>query len=156
VIDEILSRSMMVSLLASSDCYLSMHRSEGFGLGMAEAMALGKVVIGTNYSGNTDFLSDSTGFPIPYQLQPVRPGSYPYAEAQLWAEPDLQAAARLMRCVYGNPDERQMRAGAGKAFVHAHYSRASVAKLAGHRLDQILERRSARESLSREALMKNH
>jgi glycosyltransferase involved in cell wall biosynthesis len=62
--------------MAASDCYVSMHRAGGFGLGMAEAMALGKPVIGTDYAGSTDFLSEETGYPVPYVLRNVEPDEY--------------------------------------------------------------------------------
>ena len=56
----------MLSLMTSIDCYVSLHRSEGFGLGMAEAMALEKPVIATNYSGNCEFVTETTGYPIAF------------------------------------------------------------------------------------------
>ena len=77
-----------------------------------------KPVIGTNYSGNTDFLSDKTGFAVPYKLRLVEPGEYePGAEGQRWAEPDETAAAEAMRHVFDDQRERQMRGAAGKALV---------------------------------------
>ena len=71
VMDESLTREEMLTLMATVDCYVSLHRSEGFGLGMAEALALGKPVIGTGYSGNTAFLTEETGYPIPYPLREI-------------------------------------------------------------------------------------
>jgi glycosyltransferase involved in cell wall biosynthesis len=138
VIDHQLSRDEMLSLIRLSDCYVSLHRSEGFGLGMAEAMALGKPVIGTDYSGNTEFLSDLTGFPVPFTMRPVRPGEYIFAEGQSWAEPNDAAATETMRRVFHDKQERQRRAAAGKAFVEAHYGRDMVGRIATQRLRQIL------------------
>jgi glycosyltransferase involved in cell wall biosynthesis len=139
VINTAFSRDEMLSLIHEADCYVSLHRSEGFGLGMAEAMALGKPVIGTNYSGNTDFLSDMTGFAVPYKLRLVEPGEYEAgAEGQSWAEPDETAAAEAIRRVFDDPRERQMRAAAGKAFVESRYSRRNVGKIAEQRLQEIL------------------
>jgi glycosyltransferase involved in cell wall biosynthesis len=141
VIDRMFSRDEMLSLIRCSDCYISLHRSEGFGLGMAEAMALGKTVIGTDYSGNTDFLSARTGFPVSFTLRPVGHGEYICSGGQIWAEPDEAAAAEAMRTVLHNPQERQRRAAAGKAFVQTRYGRKNVGQIASRRLRDILATR---------------
>jgi len=141
IIDDVLSRDEMLSLVRQSDCYVSLHRSEGFGLGMAEALAFGKPVIGTNYSGNTDFLSDRTGFPVSATLRPVQPGEYVYSTGQSWAEPDEAAAVEAMRCVFQDPLERQRRAAAGKALVETRYGRENVGRIATQRLRDILATR---------------
>jgi glycosyltransferase involved in cell wall biosynthesis len=141
VIDDLFSRDEMLSLIRLSDCYVSLHRSEGFGLGLAESMALGKPVIGTDYSGNTEFLSELTGFPVSFTMRPVQPGEYVYSEGQSWAEPDNEAAMEAMRRVFHDPQERQRRAAAGKAFVDTHYGRDSVGRIATQRLKEILAAR---------------
>ena len=142
VIDRMCSRDEVLSLIRSADCYVSLHRSEGFGLGMAEAMASGKPVIGTNYSGNTDFLSDLTGFPVSFSLRPVQAGEYIFSDGQSWAEPDEAAAAEAMRQVFFNPRERQQRAASGKALVEARYSRENVGQIATRYLEDILATRN--------------
>ena len=81
----------MLSLIRLSDCYVSLHRSEGFGLGMAEAMAFGKPVIGTDYSGNTEFLSERTGFPVACRMRQAGPGEY------LFGPPDRAGPNRTAR-----------------------------------------------------------
>ena len=63
--DRSFSHNDMLGLIHSADAYVSLHRSEGLGMGMAEAMAFGRIVIGTNFSGNADFLTEQTGFPVP-------------------------------------------------------------------------------------------
>ena len=130
VIDKQLTRSEMLGLMSIVDSYVSLHRSEGFGLGMAEAMALGKPVIGTGYSGNTDFLSDVTGFPVPWELREVQPGEYPWSEGQSWADPDLLAAQEIMKRVFEDGNERHTRAEAGKAYIKKHYSQTEIGRLA--------------------------
>jgi len=137
-IDARFSRDEMLSLLRQSDCFVSLHRSEGFGLGMAEAMAFGKPVIGTDYSGNTEFLTERTGFPVSFSLRAVQPGEYIFADGQSWAEPDETAAAEAMRQVFYDPQERHRRATAGKALIEARYGRANVGRMAAHRLREIL------------------
>jgi glycosyltransferase involved in cell wall biosynthesis len=138
VIDRFLSRDEMLSLIRQSDCYISLHRSEGFGLGMAEAMAFGKPVIGTDFSGNTDFLSDRTGFPVACTMCAVQPGEYIFSEGQSWAEPDHVAAVAAMRLVFYDRLERESRAAAGKIFVEARYGRDNVGRIAARRLQDIL------------------
>jgi glycosyltransferase involved in cell wall biosynthesis len=138
VFDRMCSRDEMLSLIRESDCYVSLHRSEGFGLGMAEAMAFGKPVIGTDYSGNTDFLTEHTGFPISYTLRSVEDGEYIFSDGQSWAEPDEAVAAVAMRQVFCDPEERQRRAAAGKALVEVRYGRENVGQIAKRRLEDIL------------------
>jgi glycosyltransferase involved in cell wall biosynthesis len=138
MIDRMVSRDEMLSLISQSDCYISLHRSEGFGLGMAEAMALGKPVIGTDYSGNTDFLSDLTGFPVPYTLLPVQQGEYVvFSAGENWAEPDESAAAEALRRVFSDAAERERRAAAGKSVIDERYGRNNVGRIAAARLQTI-------------------
>jgi glycosyltransferase involved in cell wall biosynthesis len=141
VIDAPMSRDEMLSLIECSDCYVSLHRSEGFGLGMAEAMLLGRPVVGTDYSGNTAFLSDETGFPVDFALVPVRPGEYPFHEGQYWADPDQVDAIRLMRLVLDNPAERERRAVNASAFMATHHAAKTVRLAVERRLIDILAER---------------
>ena len=107
VIDRVLRNQEMRELISSCDSLVSLHRSEGFGLGIAEAMYLGKPVIVTNYSGNRDFTCSGNSCLVDYKLVPVKPGEYTFPEGQVWADPDIgQAAAYMRRLVeeieYGN------------------------------------------------------
>src|SRR5262249_47109358 len=95
--DEHLSKADQMALIASSDCLVSLHRSEGLGLHCAEAMWLRKPVIATRYSGNLDFMDDDCSRLVDYTMVPVRHGAGVYPESATWAEPDLDQAARLMR-----------------------------------------------------------
>src|ERR1019366_3977830 len=117
LIDKTMRRDEVDTLMSLADCFVSLHRSEGFGFGMAEGMALGKPVIGTDYSGNTDFLTEETGFPVSYRLVPVAPGAYPGHEDQVWAEPDLDQAAGLMRHVAAGNSDVARRAHAAQRFM---------------------------------------
>ncbi len=138
VIDETLSRAEVISLIRQTDCYVSLHRAEGFGLGMAEAMALGKPVVGTDYSGNVDFLTPESGFPVPYDLRPLREGEYAFTDHQVWAEPDVDAAAAILRQVYEEPELRRARAAAGRTLIATRFGPEHVGRLATGRLRQIL------------------
>lgn len=143
IIDRSLTRAEMLSLIKTSDCYASLHRAEGFGLGMAEAMAMGKVVIGTDYSGNTEFLREDTGFPVPFSLRPVGAGNYVYPEGQVWAEPDENECAAIMTRVWAEPDEAARRALAGQAFIQQRYSPRSVGRVARERLHEIYAQKAS-------------
>lgn len=93
------------ALTAACGCYVSLHRSEGLGLTMAEAMLQQKPVIATGYSGNVDFMNEGNSYLCHYTLTAVGPGSHPYPAKAQWAEPDLNHAAELMRYVYTNQKE---------------------------------------------------
>lgn len=92
-------------LTALSDCYVSLHRSEGFGLTVAEAMALGKPAIATAYSGNLEFMTAENSYLCPGQRCEVGPEREPYPASSHWAQPNLETAASLLRHVYANQDE---------------------------------------------------
>ncbi len=103
VIDCSLTGQERDDLLASCDCYVSLHRSEGFGLTLVEAMAIGKPVIATAYSGNLDFMNDANSFLVDYEMTRVGYGSEVYPADGEWAEPSTEHAAALMRQVYRDP-----------------------------------------------------
>jgi len=105
IIDGVLSRADISALIHLSDCYVSLHRSEGFGLTMAEAMSMGKPVIATAYSGNVDFMTAANSFPVKYSLTEIDSDYGPYKKGCIWAEPDTSHAAETMRFVFENQDE---------------------------------------------------
>ena len=115
--DAYVTQEHMQALTAACDCYVSLHRSEGFGLGLAEAMAYGKPTIATGYSGNRAFMDESNSYLVSYQPAPVPPDAGPYLEGMTWADPDVEDAARLMREVVENPDEAHERAERGRATI---------------------------------------
>ncbi len=102
--DAKLSRDEVTALVASASAFVSLHRSEGFGRGPAEAMLLGIPVILTGYAGTADFADESCACVVGYTLVPVQPGEYPGAEGQRWAEPDVSQAAGFMRWVHQEPE----------------------------------------------------
>lgn len=134
------ARGDLLALIASADCYVSLHRAEGFGLGMAEAMLLGRPVIGTAYSGNDEFLTEEGGFRVPYRLVAAAPGAYPFAEGQHWAEPDEAAAAIFMRQVHEDRGLREARARRGRAEILARHAPDVVGRIAAARLAAVRER----------------
>lgn len=100
LIDRYLARPELNALLQAADAYVSLHRSEGFGITIAEAMALGKPVVATGWSGNMDFMTPENSCPIDYTLVTLENDHGPYTRGQRWAEPDVaQAAAQMTRLV---------------------------------------------------------
>lgn len=98
--DGYVSSDVYFSMLNAADCYVSLHRSEGFGLTVAEAMALGKPVISTAYSSTLEFTNETNSFLVPARVTPVGDDAAPYPPDSRWAEPDIDAAAVQMRRVY--------------------------------------------------------
>ncbi len=96
ILDQAMSDNQVKNLIRSCDCFISLHRSEGFGRGLAEAMYLEKPVIATAYSGNMDFMDSSTAMLVDYDLIPVREGQYPHPEKQVWADASTRQAAEHM------------------------------------------------------------
>jgi glycosyltransferase involved in cell wall biosynthesis len=115
LIEDDLGSEEMASLISLCDVYVSLHRAEGFGLGMAEAMYFGLPVIGTSYSGNVDFMTTLNSCPISYHLEEVQfsdliyNASFAsvYEPGQVWAEPDRARASEWMRYLHQHPLERQ-------------------------------------------------
>jgi hypothetical protein len=104
ILDRVLSRLEMNTLISISDCFASLHRAEGFGLSVAEAMLLEKPVIVTAYSANMDFTTPANSFLVKYKLTEIDRDYGPYRKGCIWADPDLDHAAELMRYAYENRD----------------------------------------------------
>jgi glycosyltransferase involved in cell wall biosynthesis len=101
IIDGHLAREEVDGLFARSDAYVSLHRAEGFGRGIAEAMLQCKPVIVTGYSGSNEFCDASNSFPVKYSLTKIQPNEYvPAAVGLEWAEPDVHHAATQLRAVF--------------------------------------------------------
>jgi glycosyltransferase involved in cell wall biosynthesis len=136
IIDAVVPRVQIDGLIAACDCYVSLHRSEGFGVTIAEAMGLGKPVIATAYAGNMEFTAPGNSLLVRYELVTLQRDFGPYRRGTTWAEPDLDHAASLMRSVVSEPD-------AGRAL--GERARADVWRL----LDPSLIGARMRERLSR-------
>jgi glycosyltransferase involved in cell wall biosynthesis len=99
-LDDHISKAALNALISLTDCYVSLHRSEGFGLPLAEAMYCSKPVIATGYSGNLEFMRSDNSFLVKYRLIEIEKDFGPYEKGKIWAEPDAGHAAELMRLVF--------------------------------------------------------
>jgi glycosyltransferase involved in cell wall biosynthesis len=113
------------SLINACDCFVSLHRAEGFGRGLGEAMALGKLVLGTGWSGNVDFMTAENSLLVKHGMRALAPDDYPFAEGQSWAEPDVDHACALVDPVLDDASRGAARARLGQADVlRTHGNRA--------------------------------
>jgi glycosyltransferase involved in cell wall biosynthesis len=126
IIDETLSRHAVDQLMLECDAFISLHRSEGFGFGAAEALAVGKAVVSTDYSGTTDFISPSTGYPVEYDLISVKEGEYPHWENQVWADPRLESAVAALQEIYEDREGACKKGLKGRELMERLYSPAAV------------------------------
>lgn len=140
IIDSIFSREEVNSLISLADCYVSLHRSEGFGLTIAEAMSLGKPVIATAYSGNMDFMTDTNSFLVRWDPIELEEDHGPYKKGQIWADANLQHAAEKMRLVYEDRQRAGAVGGRAQQDIRQNYSPDAVGRLVLERLT-LIERR---------------
>lgn len=126
LITENLTGSDMAALNDLADIIVSLHRAEGFGLVPAEAMARGKAVLATDYSGTHDFLCAATGMPVPYTLVPVQDplGSYTLKDT-VWAEADIDAAAAAWQRLGTDADLRARLGAAAKKAAPERFGKAA-------------------------------
>ncbi|MGH9268370.1 MAG: methyltransferase domain-containing protein, partial [Acidimicrobiales bacterium] len=137
LIDETLDAERHRGLMQTCDAYVSLHRAEGFGLTMAEAMALGKPVVATAYSGNLDYMTAENSYLVAYELVAVPPGCDPYPTTARWAEPDLDAAARALRAVWDDPVEARRRGQRARLDIERGFSAEAAAGFIRDRLEDI-------------------
>lgn len=140
LMDGYLDADVKDRLMASCDCYVSLHRSEGFGLTMAEAMFHRRPVIATGYSGNLDFMTPDNAYLVDFELGPTGEGADPYPPDGTWAHPDLRHAARLMRAVRDEPQEAARRAERGAQTIRRDHSPSAVGAVLEQRLQRVRAR----------------
>ena len=141
IIEEQYSYEQVLTLYASCDAFISLHRSEGFGLGLIEAMALGKPVIATAWSGNMTFMNSLNSCLVGYRLVPVKATHREYSKRLLgrgavWADPDIADAAAWMARLARDASLRSAIGSSASAWVAAYETEAER----GAFLDEITTR----------------
>tara|TARA_Y100001978_G_C23547759_1_gene362944 strand:- start:71 stop:814 length:744 start_codon:yes stop_codon:yes gene_type:complete len=99
IVEKNMSRIELLNFYGCCDIFLSLHKAEGYGRCLAEALQLGLDLIATDWSGNTDFCHGSLYYPVPYKLKPLKPFEYPHWQGQFWAEPDITSSAKILKKV---------------------------------------------------------
>ncbi|KMQ67171.1 hypothetical protein ACM39_15470 [Chryseobacterium sp. FH2] len=135
--EEMLRRPELLALINKADCYISLHRSEGFGLTMAEAMALGKPVIATGYSGNLDFTNTNNSFLVKYKMVKHEVDLSVLPKNNYWSEPNTDHAAELMKFVFENQDQAFEIGKKAKEDIQTYFSLEAIGTRMKTRLDII-------------------
>lgn len=140
IIDSYLSANELNGLISLSDCYVSLHRAEGFGLPIAEAMYLGKPVIATAYSGNMEFMNELNSLPVKYKLKELDKTIGPYKKGNSWAEPDVMHAAELMVQVFEDRTKAKAIGAVASEYIRQNFSPESLAPRINERIKEISNR----------------
>lgn len=151
LIDRTLTRQDIYDLESLVDCFVSLHRSEGFGLGLAECMYLGKPVVGTAWSGNMDFMNHRNSCLVDYHLTEIKRDAGPYRRGQIWAEPHVDDAAQHMAHLVKDRSYRERIARAAAKTMREEFSPDAVGALYQKRLtaiERILKTRRPGHALS--------
>jgi glycosyltransferase involved in cell wall biosynthesis len=137
VLEAPMDRDELTAVVKACDCFVSLHRSEGFGLGPAEAMSLGKPAILTNWSGNTDYMTADNCIPIAYDLVKLARDYGPYKADQHWAEPDVNQAAGWMKKIARDPDLAKQIGARATEIIQSNFSPEAVGRKIQARLEEI-------------------
>ncbi len=123
-IDDIWPHQDILGLIQASDVYASLHRSEGFGLGMAEAMLLGTPVVATDWSGNTDFCTEENSFPVGFSMVSVKSDHSEFAKAgsSVWAEANIHQAGHILQAIHDDPTLARQKAALCMAKTNQYFS----------------------------------
>jgi glycosyltransferase involved in cell wall biosynthesis/SAM-dependent methyltransferase len=137
LVEDTITTAMKNAMIASCDCYVSLHHSEGLGLTMAEAMYFGRPVIATGYSGNLDFMTDENSYLVPHTMVEIGPDAPPYPADKQWAEPDLDRASALMRQVFEDPQAAALRGRRAAVDIRRTHSPEAACESIRARMEQV-------------------
>lgn len=135
IIDRTMERGEVLGLIQSCDAYVSLHRAEGLGRTLAEAMLFGKPVIATDFSGNVDFLTKDSGFPVKWKRIPVKDGEYVFVSSSdhaWWADASIVDSARAIRLAKGSAGSPEL-----ASFAQNFFSPCRIGAMMLERLDQL-------------------
>jgi hypothetical protein len=138
------------SLINCSDCFVSLHRAEGFGRGTGEAMFLGRLALATGWSGNLDYMTEENSLLARYHLVPVGADEYPHGDGQVWAQPDIGHALELLEAVIADPERARAIAARGRRDIRLGHGCRAV----GTRIMQRLQEIAARPVVAKEVTAK--
>jgi glycosyltransferase involved in cell wall biosynthesis/SAM-dependent methyltransferase len=137
LVDRFLSAAEMAALMRRADCYVSLHRAEGFGLTLGETMALGKPVIATGFSGNLDSMTAENSYLVRYDEVDVGSDGENYPASGTWAEPEIEHAGQLMHAVWEHQDEAGARGERARREIVESFSLEAVGEVARLRLKRL-------------------
>ena len=143
VYDGYLDPADNIALLAQADCMVSLHRAEGFGFNIADAMALGVPVLTTAYSGNLEYVDADDCWLVAATETLVGPGHFPYEPAALWAEPDLERASQLMAAIAADPHAARERADRARTRVLRTFTAEATGTVIRNRIAGLRAERAA-------------
>lgn len=146
LIDDTLGDNEIKNLIHCCDCFLSLHRAEGFGHGLSEAMYLGKPVIATGYSGNLDFMNEENSYLVDFDLVSVGKDQYVFPEGQVWAEPRIDHAVSLMCHLVDHPDDGRERGLLASRHIRQFFSYRAIGLRYRARLEQLRATSASRAS----------
>ncbi len=132
---ETLSRADLYALEAACDCFVSLHRSEGFGLAVAECMYLGKPVVSTDWSATAEYVTPATGCPVRAPLVTLERNHGPYAQGAIWADPDPAHAAEQMRALAADPARAARLGAAARTAIETRFAPAVIGARYRRRLE---------------------
>lgn len=138
LLDRVMTDNEIKNLVRCCDCFVSLHRSEGYGRGIAEAMYLGKPVIATAYSGNLDFMTEDTSLGVRFELVAVKENEYPHWQDQVWADPDLDHAVSHMTRLVDDPSSGRELGQRASRHIRTNFDYRTVGLRYQDRLDHIL------------------
>jgi len=137
LLNATLPRAEVYQLEAACDCFVSLHRSEGFGFAVAECMYLGMPVISTDWSGTAEYVNEHNGCPVRCELRALEQSHGPYSQGSTWAEPDVQHAAECMRRVFADRALAARLGVAARATIEAQFAPAVIGARYRRRLEAI-------------------
>lgn len=137
LLTDTLSRADIYALEAACDCFVSLHRSEGFGLAVAESMLLGKPVIATDWSATAEFVTPENGCPVRAKLVTLEQNHGPYAKGSTWADPDPAHAAACMQKLFTDRALAARLGAAARETITARFAPAVIGARYRKRLESI-------------------
>lgn len=138
IVEKIYDKPVLHKIIKACDAYVSLHKSEGFGLTMAEAMYYGNPVIATNYSGNLQFMNDENSFLVDFEKSKISSSNLNYDSETLWSEPNVEHAAEQMKIVRENSDFVKSKAAKGQETILTDLSAKKIGMLVKNRVEEIM------------------